>query len=77
MYILIERAAGLGVHKETVVASVMGTGIKKETKTFTAMTNDLIRLQQWLKEHSIPMLPWRAPESTGNPYSTYWRTPSK
>ena len=41
MDILIERAAGLDVHKETVVASVMGTGIKKETKTFTTMTNDL------------------------------------
>ena len=40
MDILIERAAGLDVHKETVVASIMGTGIKKETKT-TTMTNDL------------------------------------
>ncbi len=55
----------------------MGTGIKKETKTFTTMTNDLIRLKQWLKERGITHV---AMESTGaywKPYSTYWRTSSK
>ena len=44
----------------------MGKGIKKETKTFTAMTNDLMRLKQWLKEHSITHV---AMESTG----VYWK----
>jgi transposase len=66
MDILIERAAGLDVHKETVVASVMGSGIKKETKTFATMTNDLIRLKQWLKERGITHV---AMESTG----VYWK----
>ena len=40
----------------------MGTGIKKETKTFTTMTNDLMRLKQWLKERGITHV---AMESTG------------
>ena len=45
MDIIIERGAGLDVHKETVVACIMGTGIKKEIRTFRTMTNDLYAAQ--------------------------------
>ena len=66
MDIIIERGAGLDVHKETVVACIMGTGIKKEIRTFSTVTNDLLRLKEWLKENRITHV---AMESTG----VYWK----
>src|SRR5512139_913489 len=66
MEIIIERSCGLDVHKETVVACIMGTGIKKEIKTYTTMTNDLLRLKQWLQKNGITHV---AMESTG----VYWK----
>ncbi len=55
MEIIIERGCGLDVHKETVVACIMGTGIKKEIRTYTTMTNDLLRLKGWLQEVGVTM----------------------
>lgn len=66
MDIVVERGAGLDVHKTTVVACVMGTGIKKEVRTYLTMTNDLLRLKAWLKEHDITHV---AMECTG----VYWK----
>jgi transposase len=66
MEIIIERGAGLDVHKEMVVACTMGTGIKKEIRTFSTVTNDLVRLKKWLKDNQITHL---AMESTG----VYWK----
>jgi transposase len=66
MEIIIERGAGLDVHKEMVVACIMGTGIKKEIRTFSTVTNDLVRLKKWLKDNQITHL---AMESTG----VYWK----
>jgi transposase len=66
MEIIIERGAGLDVHKETVVACIMGTGIKKEVRTYLTVTNDLLRLKKWLKDNQITHL---AMESTG----VYWK----
>jgi len=66
MEIIIERGCGLDVHKGTVVACIMGTGIKKEVKTYTTMTNDLLRLKEWLQEAGITHV---AMESTG----VYWK----
>jgi transposase len=66
MEIIIERGAGLDVHKETVVACIMGTGIKKEIRTFSTVTNDLVRLKKWLKDNKITHV---AMESTG----VYWK----
>jgi transposase len=40
----------------------MGTGIKKEIRTYLTITNDLLRLKAWLKEHGITHV---AMESTG------------
>jgi len=54
------------VHKGTVVACVMGTGIKKEIRTYLTMTNDLFRLKEWLKENRVTHV---AMESTG----VYWK----
>ena len=58
MEIIIEKGCGLDVHK--------GTGIKKEIRTYTSMTNDLLRLKKWLQEAGITHV---AMESTG----VYWK----
>ncbi len=36
--IIIDKGCGLDVHKEMVVACVMGSGIKKEIRTFSTKT---------------------------------------
>jgi transposase len=66
MDIVVERGAGLDVHKATVVACIMGMGIRKEIRTYTTMTNDLLRLKEWLRGHGITHV---AMESTG----VYWK----
>jgi len=64
--IIIDKGCGLDVHKETVVACVMGSGIKKDIRTFSTMTNDLLRLKTWLSGLGITHV---AMESTG----PYWK----
>ena len=66
MDIMVERGAGLDVHKHSVVTCIMGTGIKKEIRTYSTMTNDLVRLKAWLKDREITHV---AMESTG----VYWK----
>ena len=63
---IIERGCGLDVHKGTVVGCIMGTGIKKEIRTYTTLTNDLVRLREWLQKDGITHV---AMESTG----VYWK----
>lgn len=62
MDIIIDKACGLDVHKETVVANVSGNGINSETKTFGTFTDDLILLKEWLKGLGVTHV---AMESTG------------
>lgn len=64
--IIVEKGCGLDVHKETVTACIMGNGIKKEIRTYSTMTNDLLRLKGWLQEEGITHV---AMESTG----VYWK----
>lgn len=66
MDIIVERGCGIDVHKDTVVVTVDGIGIKKETRTYKTMTRDLLRLKGWLKELCITHV---AIESTG----IYWK----
>ena len=66
MEIIIERGCGLDVHKKTVVACINGKGIKQEIRTYNTMTNDLLKLKEWLIENSITHV---AMESTG----VYWK----
>jgi transposase len=63
---IIERGCGMDVHKETVVATVAGTGIKQETRTFSTFTSSLQELKTWLKGLGITHT---AMESTG----VYWK----
>ena len=70
MRVLHERCCGLDIHKRFVVACLLttsadGTG-HKEVRTFSAMTNDLLALADWLRaEDCGPVVM----ESTGS----YWR----
>jgi transposase len=66
MEFVVEKGCGLDVHKETVVASIGGKGVERETKTFSTMTNDLKKLKEWLLSKGITHV---AMESTG----PYWK----
>ncbi len=65
MEVVLERCAGLDVHKKTVVACAI-TPEGKETKTFGTMTDDLRLLGVWLQERGIAEV---AMESSG----VYWQ----
>jgi transposase len=66
MEIIVKKGCGLDVHKETVVACIMGEGIKKEIKTYSTMTGELENMRDWLKSNGITHV---AMESTG----IYWK----
>lgn len=63
---IVDRGAGIDVHRDTVVVTVMGTGISNETKTFTTYTNDLRKLNIWLQSLGVTHI---SMESTG----IYWK----
>ncbi len=65
MDVVYSRCAGLDVHKKTVVACVLSTGlrgVRKEVKTFGTMTADLEALSAWLHQVAVEQV---AMESTG------------
>lgn len=63
---LITRGCGLDVHKNLIVASVSGEGIEEQTREFSAFTEDLEELRDWLNSLSVTHV---AMEST----SVYWK----
>ncbi len=65
MEVLYPRVARLDEHKKTVVACVM-TPELQETRTFGTMTNDLLKLKEWLTQCKVTHV---AMESTG----VYWK----
>ena len=70
MEVVYERCAGLDVHKNsvTVCLIVSGPGVKpkKEIRTFGTMTDDLLKLSDWLTVNGVTHV---AMESTG----VYWK----
>jgi transposase len=70
MQIVYERCAGLDVHKKSVMACLITPTPKgerrKERRTFSTMTPDLLRLRDWLKEQQCSQV---AMESTG----VFWK----
>lgn len=65
MNVLHRICCGLDVHAKTVVACLR-VDAKKTVQTFSTMTDDLIRLSDWLLEAGCPIV---AMESTG----VYWK----
>jgi transposase len=63
---IVRRGCGMDVHRDTVVATIMGEGIKKETRTYSTYTNALHELKDWLTSGSVKHI---AMESTG----VYWK----
>jgi transposase len=63
---MVDRGCGMDVHKETVVATVAGLGLKQETRTFSTFTNSLNELKEWLKSCGVTHV---AMESSG----VYWK----
>jgi len=63
---VVERGCGMDVHKEIVVVTIRGKGIKTITKSYNTFTSSLIKLKEWLKKHGITHI---AMESTG----VYWK----
>jgi len=63
---VVAKGCGLDVHKETVVATVSGIGIKRETRTFSTFTRSLKELKEWILSLGITHV---AMESTG----IYWK----
>jgi transposase len=65
MEVLYKCCSGLDVHAKTVVACLIKEG-KKQTRTYSTMTDDLLALSDWLLEEGCTHV---AIESTG----VYWR----
>ena len=70
MQVVHPRCGGLDVHKKSVVACVLLTGVdgavQKEVRTFGTMTEDLLTLGDWFGSLDVRQV---ALERTG----VYWR----
>ena len=70
MRVVHERCCGLDIHKKFVVACLLATEsdgtVHKEVRTYSAMTNDLLALADWLRGEDCGP---EVMESTGS----YWR----
>jgi len=63
---IVHRGCGLDVHKQTVVGTIDGVGLKRETREFGTTTRSLKELKEWLEQSGITHV---AMESTG----VYWK----
>lgn len=63
---LIKRGCGIDVHKNLIVATVKGEGLREETRSCDGFTESLEQLRDWLKENGVTHV---AMESTG----VYWK----
>ena len=70
MDVVYKRCCGLDLHKKSISACLVVPGpsgaAKKESRTFGAMTEDILKLGDWLGEHGVTHV---AMESTG----VYWK----
>jgi len=63
---VISRGCGIDVHKEVVVITVRGEGLREETITYSTFTEELEKMRDMLKSKQITHI---AMESTG----VYWK----
>lgn len=63
---VVERGCGPDVHKKEIVATVAGSGIKTETRSYQSTTRSLTELKDWLLELGVTHI---AMECTG----VYWK----
>src|ERR1700676_784999 len=70
---VISRGCGIDVHKENVVVTIRGDGIKEECRTFQTFTTDLLSCNDWLMEQKITHIAWNLPAYIGNRSLIFWR----
>jgi transposase len=70
MDILIERACGMDVHKDSITACVM-TPEGKEIQTFSTKTVFLLQLIDWIKKHGCTHARWKVQVYSGSQLLTY------
>jgi transposase len=63
---VVECGSGMDVHKDIIVATIQGKGIKTQTNSFKSFTSSLIKLREWLLKNKVTHV---AMESTG----VYWK----
>ena len=63
---VVSRGCGIDVHKKVVVATIDGSGLRKETREFNTFTSSLTELKDWLLANEVTHV---AMESTG----VYWK----
>ncbi len=63
---VVSRGFGFDVHKQVVVATIEGEGIRKQTRQFGTVTSSLKELRDWLLERGITHV---VMESTG----VFWK----
>jgi transposase len=63
---IVQRGCGLDVHKQTVVGTIDGAGLKRETREFRTTTSSLKELKEWLGQAGVTHV---VMESTG----VYWK----
>lgn len=63
---VVSRGCGIDVHKEVIVLTIRGEGLREETFTYTTFTEELEKMRDMLKEKQITHI---AMESTG----VYWK----
>lgn len=65
MEVVIERACGIGIHKDSITACILRSK-GKEIQTFSTKTVFLLQLMDWIKQHECTHV---AKESTG----VFWK----
>ena len=63
---VVSRGCGIDVHKKVVVATIDGSGLRKETREFNTFTSSLTALKEWLLANGVTHV---AMEST----VVYWK----
>jgi len=63
---VVSRGCGIDVHKEVIVITVRGEGLREETFTYSTFTEELEKMRDMLKSKQITHI---AMESTG----VYWK----
>jgi transposase len=63
---IVQRGCGLDVHKQTVVGTIDGAGLQRETREFRTTTSSLTELKEWLEQAGVTHV---VMESTG----VYWK----
>ncbi|MEM9681388.1 MAG: IS110 family transposase [Bacteroidota bacterium] len=63
---VIEIGCGIDVHKKVLVATIGGSDLKEQTKSFDCFTENIESLSNWLKTNKVTHV---AMESTG----VYWK----